>query len=50
MEATREIKKEKAMKARRPVRESPGMVNQYEEKPLKTKSKSLKPGTIKVTK
>lgn len=45
-----DIRKENARKAKRPVREIPGIENQYEENPLKTKFINLNPGTINVTK
>lgn len=48
-EETKDIRKENAIKARIPVSVTAGIENQYEENPLKAKSKSLNPGTTSVT-
>lgn len=43
------MRNEKATKARTPERDKAGIENQTEEYPLKAKSRSLKPGTTRVT-
>lgn len=45
----KEIRNENAINANIPVKVIAGIENQYEEKALKEKSKSLKPGTTSVT-
>jgi hypothetical protein len=49
IEETKEIKKEKAIKANGPPREIGGMENQTEWNPANTKLTSLNPGTTNVT-
>ena len=49
IEEMKETKKAKARKASVPVRETAGIENQLELKPLYAKSNSLKPGTKSVT-
>lgn len=49
MDEVIEIKKEKAIKAKVPERDTAGMTNQKVLIPLKAKSKILNPGTASVT-